>query len=237
MEHSCLFEERVSLTPRESAQIKTNINDKILEKVKEKLEGKCSRNGYVIPGTLELLSRSMGQIEKGTFTGDWVFIVQAQGTVIYPPDGTVMEAKVSHKNKAGLYLIYKDAVRIFIPRDLYIGDEEYESVVLNDTIKVEIKKSRFQVNDKDILSVGLFRGKVVAGMISKESEESEEESEEEEAAEAAEAAKSVKANEEEESNEEEEESNGEEEEESNGEEEDSNEEDEEESNNNAESTA
>jgi hypothetical protein len=164
MEHTCLFEERVPLTPVEISKVKADLSVIILDKLRKKLEGRCSRNGYVIPGSLELLSRSMGQSEKGTFTGDWVFIVQAQGSVIYPPDGAIINATVSRKNKAGMYLIYKEAVRIMIPRDLYIGDEEYEAVNVGDRISVEIKKSRFQVNDREILSVGLFRGKVDAEM-------------------------------------------------------------------------
>ena len=45
-----------------------------------------------------------------------------------------------------------------VPRDLHLGDDEYDGVDVNDTVQVEIKKSRFQVNDPYILSVGVFKG-------------------------------------------------------------------------------
>lgn len=177
-----MFEERVSVRPLELTRLTGDLNDLIIEKLQGKLEGKCARNGYVIPGSLKLISRSMGMVEKGTFTGDWIFIVQAEGRVIYPPDGIVIEGTVNRKNKAGIYIIYKDAVRIMVPRDLYVGDEEYENIMVGDKIQVEIKKSRFQVNDKEILSIGLFRGKATGGPTVEDIEKAEEEAGEEEEA-------------------------------------------------------
>jgi hypothetical protein len=63
----------------------------------------------------------------------------------------------------GCYVILNDAIRIMIPRDLHIGNEEFESVEVGDRIKIEIKKSRYQVNDTHILSIGQFIGRVGAG--------------------------------------------------------------------------
>jgi hypothetical protein len=39
-----------------------------------------------------------------------------------------------------------------------VGDESYEAVQIGEIVQAEIKKSRFQVNDPYILSVGYFRG-------------------------------------------------------------------------------
>jgi hypothetical protein len=43
-----------------------------------------------------------------------------------------------------------------IPRDLHIGNEEFDSIQIGDIIRAEIKKSRFQVNDTHILSIGQY---------------------------------------------------------------------------------
>ena len=77
--------------------------------------------------------------------------------VLNPPDGTILEGEVIRKNKMGIYVSYKDAIRVIVPRDLHIGDEAFEMVEIGEKVQVEIKKSRFQVNDPYILSVGLFR--------------------------------------------------------------------------------
>jgi hypothetical protein len=63
----------------------------------------------------------------------------------------------------GMFVMYNDAIQIMVPRDLHLGDEEYDGVDVNDTVQVEIKKSRFQVNDPYILSVGVFKGYTEAG--------------------------------------------------------------------------
>jgi hypothetical protein len=76
--------------------------------------------------------------------------------VLTPVDGYVVEGTVLKKNKMGLYVIYKDAIRILVPRDLHIGNEDFESLDINDTITIEIRKSRFQIRDTFILSVGVF---------------------------------------------------------------------------------
>ena len=107
---------------------------------------------------MKILSRSMGYVEKGRFTGDIIFHVQAEAKVLNPPAGFTLEGVVIRKNKMGMYVSYNDAIRIILPRDLHIGDEAFEAVPVGATVSVEIQKSRFQVNDAYILSVGLFRG-------------------------------------------------------------------------------
>jgi len=157
MEYKAVFEEQVSLNPKDMRIKIESVEDLVREKLQARLEGRCSRHGYVQPGTVAILSRSMGSLEKGRFTGSFIFNVQAEGTVLNPPDGTILEGEVIRKNKMGIYVSYKDAIRVIVPRDLHIGDEAFEMVEIGEKVQVEIKKSRFQVNDPYILSVGLFR--------------------------------------------------------------------------------
>ena len=177
MEHSVIFEEKVALTPRDINSIVevNSIDLKILDYLKKKLEKKCSAHGYVLPDTLHLLSRSNGLLENGRFTGNIIYHVQAQGRVYNPAHGTVLEGRVLKKNNMGLYIVYKDAIRILVPRDLHIGDDDYESVQVGETIEVEIRKSQFQVNDPFILSVGVYRGRAGAGADAEEEQSDAEE--------------------------------------------------------------
>ena len=158
MDHIAVFEEQVALTPKDlRAEIKS-IDSLLEEKLRGRLEGRCSRHGYVLQNTIKVLSRSMGMVERGRFTGNVIYHVQAEGGVLNPPDGAVIEGEVIRKNKMGLYVNYRDAIRVIVPRDVNIGNDEFESVEVGEMVKVEIKKSRFQVNDEYVLSVGLFRG-------------------------------------------------------------------------------
>jgi DNA-directed RNA polymerase subunit E'/Rpb7 len=163
MEQLAVFQEKVVISPMDLHGEVTSFDDILLDKLKKQLEGKCSRHGYVIPGSLELLSRSMGTAEKGRATADFIYSLKAQGKVYNPPDGLVIEGAVSLKNKMGCYVIIDDAVRVMIPRDLHIGDEVFDGLGVNDKIRIQIKKSQFRANASHILSIGQFLGLVSSG--------------------------------------------------------------------------
>ena len=185
MEYTAVFEEQVSLNPRDIRGKVVSIDTVLEGKLRARLEGKCSRHGYVVSDTVKILSRSMGSMERGRFTGNIVFHVQAEGKVLNPPDKTILDGEVIRKNKMGLYVNYNDAIRIIVPRDANIGMDEFETVEVGETITIEVKKSRFQVNDPYILSVGLFVGRKAGAAVkssrAEESERKESEAEESEA--------------------------------------------------------
>jgi len=183
-----VFEEKIPLTPRDLGREITSFDTVLLDKLKLQIEGKCSKHGYLVPGSLELLSRSIGYSEKGRFTGDFLYYIKAQGRVYNPPDGTVVEGEVIRKNKMGLYVIVQEAIKVMIPRDLHIGNEEFDTVEIGEKIRIEIKKSRFQMNESHILSVGEYLGRAGGiGEVEAEAEEAEAEEAEAEEAEAEEA--------------------------------------------------
>jgi len=157
MESTAIFEKKISLTPSDFNKIKnTTVDTIILEKAKELMEKKCSENGFVLPGFLKLISRSIGRFEDGNKTGDAIYYVKLEGKIIYPADGIRVVGEVIRKNKMGLYVEYKNAIRVQVPRDFHIGSEEYDSVEVGDSIEVELKRSKFQINDPYILASGVF---------------------------------------------------------------------------------
>ena len=161
METIAFFEKKLSLTPSDFNKVKSlSVDVILLQKAKDSMEKKCSEQGFVLPGTIEMLSRSMGYFEAARFTGDAIYYVKLQGTVIYPVDGIRVKGEVIRKNKMGLYVDYKQAIRIQVPRDLHIGMIEYENVKIGDIIEVELKRSKFAINDTYILASGIFHATV-----------------------------------------------------------------------------
>ena len=185
MEQSVLFEQKVALTPKDMNRMgQESVDSLLLAQLRQNLEGKCSQHGFVIPMSLEILSRSMGQLEHGRYTGNVVFYVQLQGRVYNPANGTLINGVIEKKNKMGLYIIYNDAVRILVPRDLHVGNERFEALQPGETINIEIRKSRFQIQDSFILSIGVLVETNVTNDIPvlkpiQEEAEAEEESDEE----------------------------------------------------------
>ena len=158
-----VFEETVPLTAADLGREIKSIDEVLMKKLKEQIEGRCSKHGYLVPGSLEFLSSAQKGAEKGRFTGDFMYQIKAQGRVYNPPDGCIVEGEVIRKNKMGLYVVVQDAIKVMIPRDLHIGNEEFDTVDLGETIRIEIKKSQFQMNETHILTVGQYLGRVATG--------------------------------------------------------------------------
>jgi DNA-directed RNA polymerase subunit E'/Rpb7 len=179
MESTAFFEKKISLTPSDFNEVKTTpIEEILLRKARESVENKCSEQGFVLPGSLQLLSRSMGYFESARFTGEAIYYVKLEGKVVYPVEGVQVLGKVIRKNKMGLYINYNDAIRIQVPRDLHLNEPEFEEVQIGDSVYVELKRSKFAIHDTYILASGLFLRK--DGASKEEKEESEDEFEEEE---------------------------------------------------------
>jgi DNA repair exonuclease SbcCD nuclease subunit len=192
MESTAYFEKKISLTPQDFNKLKDVALEEILTtKSKDLMENKCSEHGFVLPGSVKVLSRSMGYFEAARFTGDAVYYVKLEGRVVYPADGVRVVGEVIRKNKMGLYVDYNKAIRVQVPRDLHLGNEEFDSVEIGDTVLVELKRSKFQINDPYILASGLFlatnpdaaqwvQGEEKEEVAEEEAEAAEEASEEEE---------------------------------------------------------
>jgi DNA-directed RNA polymerase subunit E'/Rpb7 len=157
MESTAFFEKKISLSPSDFNLLKkSTIEDILLKKAVQQTENKCSEHGFVLSGSIKLISRSMGYFESARFTGDANYYVKLEAKVVYPIDGVRVTGQVIRKNKMGLYVNYNDAIRIQIPRDLHLEDIDYDRVEIGDEIIVEIKRSKFAINDPYILASGLF---------------------------------------------------------------------------------
>lgn len=150
------LDERVALTPTELniVQDKDDIRNMIETKLREIHEGKCNSNGFIRPGSIKLLARSMGVAENGKFTGNMVFDCKFSCDVLYPTAGSVFEAMVIKVNKMGVYAVIEDAIRILLPRDLHVGSAEFDAIETGARIRTRLERSRFQTKDNFIMAVG-----------------------------------------------------------------------------------
>ena len=158
------MDQRVALCPSEFKDAAEDIDTFLLKKMKKNLEGVCCTHGYVKPGSAQILARSMGQAEHGRFTGDFIFHCKLKLQCLLPTADQLVDARILKVNKLGAYALVvedgrvREAMRILIPRDLHIGNAEFESVSVGQGIRVKLLRSRFQSKDAFIQAVGLFDG-------------------------------------------------------------------------------
>lgn len=157
-----MIKERVKILPKE---IGRNIADIILAKVKIRLEGKCSRHGYVKPGSVGLVDHSSGRIEGSSLNADTIYVVSVVADVCNPMPGQVVPARIVDSNKFGL--LAQSSIEfegrlipildVIIARQNFHGcpsDIPIDSVRIGDDVIVEVIGKTFELKDTKISVAG-----------------------------------------------------------------------------------
>jgi DNA-directed RNA polymerase subunit E'/Rpb7 len=158
------LDHRVTLTPTEFRDAAADVDAFLTKKIQKRLEEKCCVHGYVRRGSTQILARSMGQAEHCRFTGDFLYTCKVRVLCLLPESGQVVDAQVLDVNKSGAYALIVDggivteAARVFVPRDLHIGNQEFDGLAAGSVIRIKLLLSRFQANDAFIQSVGTYEG-------------------------------------------------------------------------------
>jgi len=160
-----ILEERVALMPTDLSDMDEipKIRALLLQRIKVKIEGRCISAGYVKPDSLEILALSLGSAENGRFTGNYIYYLKLRCKVFHPETNTPVECRVLKVNKMGAYVVLDEAMRVLLPRDLHLGNTAFDALSPEDTVVVQVLRSRFQTNDPFISSVGLFISRSAAG--------------------------------------------------------------------------
>lgn len=168
-----IIDDRVALSPMDLAGVREapglDLKTLIFNRVSKAVEGKCHEHGYVIPGSVKLLSYGVPKATLGTFTGDMVTRVRVRANVFRPPEDSEIDTLVLQHNKAGIYVRIAGVLQLRLPRDYHITAPEerhgkrmapgatihdFESVRVGDTVRVRILRTRFQLHDTAITGVG-----------------------------------------------------------------------------------
>jgi DNA-directed RNA polymerase subunit E'/Rpb7 len=146
------FEEKVILKPSELGAGK--IDETLLNRVRDRLEGKCCVDGFVKPGSMSIKSKSMGHAAHARFTGDFVYILKLGAEVLNPPQDTEVDVEVIKTNVMGVYTLFDNAMRVLLPQDLHRDMPDIQDVKEGDRVRVKIVGVHYEVNDPQILAVG-----------------------------------------------------------------------------------
>ena len=151
------FRTQVQLAPN---NISVNIDERITEKIKSNLEGICSRFGYIRPGSIEIVKRSVGCLMKSHFNGYIRYDIVCKADVCNPVRGMIFKVVVKNKNELGILAegsIVVDGnslsvLDVLIPRRSagITSDIDLDTVDVGDEIFTEVLGKRYSLNDKRI---------------------------------------------------------------------------------------
>ena len=154
-----LFERR-ELTKKVNIHAKfmqKDIKNSLLSQLKVKYQGRCSAEGYIHRDSLVITNYSLGRADIHHPGVDYMVTFQAD--VCLPHIGQTFKAPVKLRSKIGIHAEVSP-INILIPRDLHIGNAEFDNMNVGDEIEFEVVGSQFKQGDENIVVVGKLKSKI-----------------------------------------------------------------------------
>lgn len=131
-------------------KIGSNLKNILKNTLANKLEGRCSKEGYIKSGSIEILTYSTGILEGGFVN----FNVSFECLVCNPVEGMIIKCKVNNVTKAGIRASYynniESPITVFIARDHYFNQSTFVKIKEDDIISTKVIGIRYELNDTNI---------------------------------------------------------------------------------------
>ena len=137
----------------EAYNLGKDIDNLLLEKLKNKLGNKCTKNGYILKDSIKILERSIGTIKTTHFNGLTIYNIKLEIKVCNPTEGDVVNCQVIGKNKMGI-LAKQFPMLIALSKIHHTNLSRFDSIMPNDYIKIKVIDSKFSINDDEIQVIG-----------------------------------------------------------------------------------
>lgn len=132
-----------------------NINQTIETYLKSNYEGKCQIDGYIKPGSCNIISYSCGTIFEGSKVS---FDVIFDCYICFPVEGMLIECIAKNVTKAGVRCESNEFVPspivAFLAKEHHQGDKHFNAIKEGDKIVVKVIGQRFELNDPNISIIG-----------------------------------------------------------------------------------
>jgi DNA-directed RNA polymerase subunit E'/Rpb7 len=139
--------------------IQRNIQSSFLSQIKADVEGRCGTEGYVQPKSSVILDYSLGSLD--ILKSGVRYRVRFQADICYPHKGQILKVHVTFKSKIGIHA-ETTPLRVLLPRDLHIGNTEFEQIEEKDEIEFEVLGAEFKQGDENIFILGKLIKRVAA---------------------------------------------------------------------------
>lgn len=151
-----LFERRVLVRNIhiDAKFLQRNIDASLLAQLRMKYEGVCVAEGYVQRRSITIVEHSLGR--TNLIKGGLDYTVKFQADVCMPHPGQVFRVPMTLKSKIGIHAEITP-IKALLPRDLHIGNTDFEQVKDGEEIEFEVVGARFQQGDDSIVVLGKLR--------------------------------------------------------------------------------
>ena len=144
-----------------------NLDQKIYNKLLEKIDNKCYKNGFILKNSIKMINKSLCKLENLDSENKLVCKANFSVNIIQPGVEDIIECYIDNINKMGIiaYIKLKDIIEdynggntlndspliIIIPLQLI---ENIDTMNIGKKIKVEVNATRIKFNANQIQIVG-----------------------------------------------------------------------------------
>ena len=137
--------------------LQRNMQASILAQLKMNFEGRCSSEGFIQRNSVTILNYSLGRTNY--IKGGVDYDVDFQADVCLPHPGQIFKAPIKLRSKVGIHA-ETPPVKILIPRDLHLGNADFDSAQVGEEVEFEVIGAQFKQQDADIIIVGRLIAKI-----------------------------------------------------------------------------
>jgi hypothetical protein len=120
-------------------------------------EGKCISEGFIQPNSITIINYTVGRTNY--IRGGIDYNVTFQADICMPHAGQRFKAPVKLKSKIGIHA-KTPPIEVLIPRDLHLGNEEFDTVKIDEEVEFEVVGAQYKQDDDTIVVVGRLLTKV-----------------------------------------------------------------------------
>jgi len=140
-----------------SKNLQRGMNTIILAQLKMNYEGRCFSEGYIQPNSITVVNYSLGRTNY--IRGGVDYDVQFQADICMPHPGQRFKAPVTVRSKVGIHAEVSP-IKIFIPRDLHLGNTDFDTVKVGEEIEFEVIGGDPKQKATEIIILGRLLSKV-----------------------------------------------------------------------------
>ena len=131
-----------------------NTKDLLVNHIKQKIEQRCIKDGYIKKDSVQLVSYSAPMVQADKLS----FMVVFECLICDPSEGDVISCTAINITKAGIrcevMVETEKPVVVFIARDHNFTNKRFTETKENDVIQVRIIGVRYELNDEYISVIG-----------------------------------------------------------------------------------
>jgi len=136
-------------------EIGGNIKQNLEKKISKNAEGRCIAEGFIQPGSIQVISYSAGLVNNENIEFQTIF----ECMICHPVEGMLIKCLTKTITKAGIHAEVIDQhgfvpITVFVARDHHFTDRHFAQLTEGQDIKVRVIGVRFELNDPYICVIG-----------------------------------------------------------------------------------